>query len=197
MTHIDAIIKTLELFIQKSFKKENMECPNDVLSFKLHYYKFILEYVRISFEKFKKTAQSDADEDQFYKKFFESVAKQFILEETCPQTKRPYRSFEEKFIRESIRKFPYLECALLRQMVQIISKVPMGYDPNALYVITSCLNGQKMKPADDEGDLKVYLCTTCTLKGAMSCSRCKKTAYCDAFCQRLHWSIHKKDCTSS
>jgi hypothetical protein len=201
MAHMDEVLKTLELFIQKSFKKQNMECPNDVLAFKLHYYRFILEYVKTSFQKFNKTAQfanEETDESQFYRKFFESVAKQFMTEVICSDTQSPYRVFEERFLRESMRKFPYIECALLRQMVQIISKVKIGNEPSALYVITSCLVGQKMRPSVDEEDsIKIHTCTSCTQKGAMLCSKCKKTAYCDQYCQRIHWTIHKKDCLSS
>lgn len=46
MQNLDRIIRMLEALCVKSFRDEHNECPNDVLSFKAHYYKYIFEYLR-------------------------------------------------------------------------------------------------------------------------------------------------------
>ena len=127
-----------------------------------------------------------------YKKFFDLLMKQFLVEKTSATTKKPYREFEEQFLRESIRQFPYKECALLRQMVQILFKVEMGSSPTALYVITSCLNGQRF--TEQDSDVESHKCAVCLERNAKLCSQCKRDAYCDQICQKLHWTAHKKEC---
>lgn len=101
------------------------------------------------------------------------------------------RVFEDRFMRESIRKFPYPECALVQQMVTILSKVPIGTFPSALSVITDCVNGQNL----NECSSMSKVCATCLSKqGDLKlCSHCKKVSYCDQFCQRMHWPLHKKE----
>jgi hypothetical protein len=197
MPNIEKIIKTLDAFISKSFNKTNddLKCPNDILSFKLHYYKFIFEYLKVQFKIFKSsTKKSELDDNAMYKTFFDIVIKQFLVEEFVVEVKKNHRMFEEKFIRESIRQFPYKESGLIRQMVQILFKVKLGSEPFALYVLQSSLNGQRFGKNDEE-TAKVYHCATCSGMNAKLCSKCKTIAYCDQFCQRAHWFIHKKECS--
>lgn len=200
MPHIVRIIKTLDAFVERAFNKhtDEVKCPNDVLAFKLHYHKFIFEYIKHQFECLKTSIEKsniplDTDEN-LYKTLFDTIMKRFLSEELVPESKSYFRIFEEKFIREAIRQFPYKECALLRQMVQILFKVKLGSDPTALYVVDSCLFGQKWANPEDDDEKKVYACETCSQKHAKLCSRCKKVSYCDQFCQRQHWFIHKKQC---
>lgn len=89
-------------------------------------------------------------------------------------------------------------------MVTILARVTIGSQPSALYVIKSCMHGQKFNEQfgnddDDESSKKeekrkLLECVTCSSKSydAKWCTHCKKVAYCDQFCQRLHWPIHKK-----
>jgi ankyrin repeat and MYND domain-containing protein 2 len=205
LKNMPKIINTLNAFVAKEFKVEN-ECPNDLLAFKLHYYKYIFEYLSKQRENLaKRQGQSVKDDtsDELDGKLCELCIKQMLVEEevTIDSVKSMKRIFEEKFLRESIRQFPYKECALVRQMVTILSKVPIGGSPSALYVITSCLNGQtisKSIPDDWEssGDKRPLLeCATCNSKSkeAKMCTHCKKVAYCDQFCQKMHWPVHKKE----
>jgi hypothetical protein len=197
MPNIDKIIKTLDAFISKAFNKTNddLKCPNDILSFKLHYYKFLLDYVKLQFGNLKQKAKPDEVDSNLYKSVFEFIIKQFLSEEYVEETKTKTRVFEEKFIRESIRQFPYKESGLLRQMVQILFKVKIGMDPRALYVFESSVNGQKFGSQESESEEKVYKCEACLSKNAKLCSNCKTKAYCDRFCQQSHWFIHKKECS--
>ena len=198
MPNIDRIIKTLDAFIGKAFNKTNdeLKCPNDILSFKLHYFKFIFDYIKAQLDILKKKP-NQSDDNHLNKILFEFLLKQFLSEEYIEETKASYRVFEDKFIRESIRQFPYKESGLIRQMVQILFKVKVGMQPSALYVLESSINGQKFSKSDDESteSVKVYSCEACTNKNAKLCSKCKTKAYCDRFCQQAHWFIHKRNCS--
>ena len=197
MPNIDKIIKTLEAFIRKSFNKTNddLKCPNDILSFKLHYYKFILEYVKLQISSLKEKAKADETDSNLFKSAIDFIIKQFLSEELAEETKIKCRVFEEKFVRESIRQFPYKESGLLRQMVQILFKVKIGTDPRATYVFESSINGQKFGNSEEADTGKVHKCEACSNKNAKLCSKCKTKAYCDRFCQQAHWFIHKKECS--
>lgn len=204
MLNVDKVIRTLEAFLKKAFRSEETECPNDLLSFKLHYYKYLFEYLRSQ----RKVLEKKYDQKELYDKLFDLCIKQFIKEEEIEvktndekNAKISFRLFEEKFLRESIRQYPYKECALVRQMVTILAKTSPGSNPTALYVIKSCLNGQRFSEsfnlddssADGEPKRKLLECATCTFKSyeAKWCTHCRQVAYCDQFCQRLHWPIHK------
>ncbi|XP_016074346.1 PREDICTED: ankyrin repeat and MYND domain-containing protein 2 isoform X2 [Miniopterus natalensis] len=96
--------------------------------------------------------------------------------------------YQEKIIRESIRKFPYCEATLLQQLVRSIAPVEIGSDPTAFSVLTQAITGQV-------GFVDVEFCTTCGEKGASKrCSVCKMVIYCDQTCQKTHWFAHKKIC---
>ncbi|KAF6085343.1 ankyrin repeat and MYND domain containing 2 [Phyllostomus discolor] len=96
--------------------------------------------------------------------------------------------YQEKLIRESIRKFPYCEATLLQQLVRSIAPVEIGSDPTAFSVLTQAITGQV-------GFVDVEFCTTCGEKGASKrCSVCKMVIYCDQTCQKTHWFAHKKIC---
>lgn len=103
--------------------------------------------------------------------------------------------FQEKFIRECIRKFPYCDATLLQQLVRSISPVEIvskpdprlvkkrnkiycvkvlpsvlflqGNDPTALSVLTQAITGQV-------GFMDADFCIACGEKGAEKrCSICK------------------------
>jgi hypothetical protein len=209
LENIDAVIKVLDAFCVKAFKDETNQCPNDVLSFKLHFFKYIFEFLRTQRNNL---AKKTANREELDKKCVDSVIKMFLTEETVEAkienenkiSKKKARVFEEKFLRESIRQYPYKECALVRQMVTILARVQIGSNPSALYVITSCLNGQRFNETPttmidgEESEEKTKKtnpleCKTCSEKSSnvKLCTHCKQVAYCDQFCQRLHWPIHK------
>lgn len=199
LVNIDRVIRTLEAFVAKSFKNEETDCPNDLLAFKLHYFKFIFEFLRDQKKLLIKKLGNDKQPDLVDSKLVEWCLKQLISEEEASYVnphgghivKRVCRVFEEKFIRESIRQFPYKECALVKQMVTILAKQPIGGPTSAQFVITSCLNGQKFGANDQEETM--LECATCTTKSSQvkMCTHCRKLAYCDQFCQRVHWPLHK------
>lgn len=202
INNADRVIKTLNAFSIKAWKNESQDCPNDILSFKLHYYKYIFEYLNSQKNRLmKKFESNDVSSDEINEKMFELCLKQMVAEEevNLDGEKLMYRVFEEKFIRESIRQHPYKEqSALTKQMVTILAKAPIGGYPSALHVINSCLNGQRFNEffdSNENNEKKILKCATCYSKNATAkiCTHCKKTAYCDQFCQKVHWPYHKKN----
>ncbi|RNA17077.1 ankyrin repeat and MYND domain-containing 2 [Brachionus plicatilis] len=201
MNNAEKIIRTLNAFSIKAWKNDSQDCPNDILSFKLHYYKYLFEYLLGQKSRLnKKLESSDASSDEISQKLFELCLKQLVSEEeiSLDGEKFKHRVFEEKFLRESIRQHPYKEqSALTKQMVTILAKAPIGGYPSALHVINSCLNGQRFNEffdSSEKGEKKILECATCYSKNANAkiCTHCKKVAYCDQFCQKVHWSIHKE-----
>ncbi|XP_029975996.1 ankyrin repeat and MYND domain-containing protein 2-like [Salarias fasciatus] len=95
-----------------------------------------------------------------------------------------FPQYQERFIRDCIRKFPYCEATLLQQLV----RAGEGSDPTAFSVLTQALTGQ-MTFVDAD------YCATCGEKGAeQRCSLCRAVTYCSPVCQKLHWFTHKKIC---
>lgn len=94
--------------------------------------------------------------------------------------------YQESFLRDIVREFPYRESTIFRQMVATLA----GSDPpTASSVVSAAINGQRAF-ADT-----TQLCVTCCEDNAnKKCSKCKAVQYCDRECQRLHWFLHKKEC---
>ena len=192
----------MNAFVKRAFRIEETDCPNDVLAFKIHFYKYIFDYLNTQYKALmSKQENKELQAEELYSKLIDHFLKKLISEEEI-EVKSPdgikhlkYRVFEEKFLRELIRQFPYKECALLRQMVVILAKSEIGHSSSALYVITSCLNGQRFNQDSETSERKILECTTCQQRSALVklCTHCKKAAYCDQQCQKLHWPIHKKD----
>jgi len=99
--------------------------------------------------------------------------------------------FEEKYLREMIRNFPYKQCPLLQQLVRQIAPITIGQNPSALTVLTTTLNGRTFE--EDTSNR----CDACNEPNAIRrCTGCKSVNYCDELCQRLRWSTHKRICLS-
>ncbi|KAM8966362.1 ankyrin repeat and MYND domain-containing protein 2 [Pelodytes ibericus] len=159
--------KVLDLICEKCMKQQDM---NEVLAMKMHYISCIFQ---------KCSSFINEQEDKL-----DALIKSLIKgrDTDC------FPVFQEKFIRESIRKFPYCEATLLQQLVRSIAPVEIGSDPTAFSVLTQAITGQM-------GFMDAEFCTTCGEKGASKrCSVCKLVIYCDQNCQKLHWFTHKKIC---
>ncbi|TRY96736.1 hypothetical protein DNTS_009603 [Danionella cerebrum] len=162
-------VKVLELICEKCIKQQDM---NEVLAMKMHYLSCVLQKCA----SFLKDRQDNLD----------SLIKSLLK----GRDGDGFPVFQEKFIRECIRKFPYCDATLLQQLVRSIAPVEIGSDPSALSVLTQAITGQV-------GFMDADFCTTCGEKGAEKrCSICKMVIYCGQACQKLHWFSHKKVCKS-
>nr|CAB3221708.1 ankyrin repeat and MYND domain-containing protein 2 [Phallusia mammillata] len=97
----------------------------------------------------------------------------------------------ENIIRKSLQQFPYIDMPLLQYFVKTIAPVKIGSDPTALSCLFSMFSG--MHAASQRHNI----CETCATNASpLKCSRCKKVCYCSKQCQKLHWFIHKKHCST-
>lgn len=170
LADVDALGKcyrVLDLLIEKCMKQREI---NEVLAMKMHYLSYIFQKC-ITFSK-----EHESDLDGFIK----SLLKGRDID--------GFPCYQEKFVRECIRKFPWCEATLLQQLVRTIAPVEIGNDPTALSVMTQIITGQV-------GFMDAEFCTACGEKGAAKrCSICKTVIYCNQNCQKMHWFTHKKVC---
>uniref|UniRef100_A0A8C4ZJT8 MYND-type domain-containing protein n=1 Tax=Gadus morhua TaxID=8049 RepID=A0A8C4ZJT8_GADMO len=159
--------RVMELICEKCIKQQEM---NEVLAMKMHFISCVLAKC-CSFLK--------AGEDKL-----EGLIKSLLK----GREGDGFPVFQEKFVRECVRKFPYSDATLLQQLVRSIAPVEIGNDPTAISVLTQAITGQV-------GFMDADFCTTCGEKGAEKrCSICKTVIYCDQTCQKMHWFTHKKVC---
>ncbi|XP_075414453.1 ankyrin repeat and MYND domain-containing protein 2 [Tenrec ecaudatus] len=159
--------KVLDLICEKCMKQRDM---NEVLAMKMHYISCI----------FQKCINFLKDGENKLDTLIKSLLKGRATD--------GFPTYQEKIIRESIRKFPYCEATLLQQLVRSIAPVEIGSEPTAFSVLHQAITGQV-------GFVDVEFCTTCGEKGASKrCSVCKMVIYCDQTCQKTHWFSHKKTC---
>jgi len=75
-------------------------------------------------------------------------------------------------------------------MVHAIAKANLGGASGSLSILEQSINGQHMPGRDGAP------CDTCTDPAAMKkCSACKMVSYCNEECQKMHWPVHKKECS--
>uniref|UniRef100_A0A3Q3BDF3 Ankyrin repeat and MYND domain containing 2a n=1 Tax=Kryptolebias marmoratus TaxID=37003 RepID=A0A3Q3BDF3_KRYMA len=196
---LDKCRRVMELICEKCIKQQDM---NEVLAMKMHYISCVLG----------KCSSFLKDREDKLEGLIKSLLK--------GRDSDGFPVFQEKFIRECVRKFPYCEATLLQQLVRSIAPVEIGNDPTALSVLTQAITGQV-------GFMDVEFCTTCGEKGAEKrCSICKmrivhlllinlntdhknkliyrlqvliyyfifQVIYCGQTCQKMHWFTHKKVC---
>ncbi|KAM9807080.1 ankyrin repeat and MYND domain-containing protein 2a [Syngnathus typhle] len=164
---LDKCRRVMELICEKCIKQRDM---NEVLAMKMHYISCVLA----------KCASFLGERDDQLDGLIKSLLK--------GRESDGFPVYQEKFIRECVRKFPYCDATLLQQLVRSIAPVAIGNDPTALSVLTQAITGQV-------GFMDADFCTTCGDKGAQKrCSICKMVIYCGQACQKLHWFTHKKVC---
>lgn len=159
--------RVMELICERCIKQQDM---NEVLAMKMHFISCVLA----------KCASFLKDrEDQL-----EGLVKSLLK----GREGDGFPVFQEKFVRECVRKFPFSDATLLQQLVRSIAPVQIGNDPTAISILTQAITGQV-------GFMDAEFCTTCGEKGAEKrCSICKAVIYCDQTCQKMHWFTHKKVC---
>ncbi|XP_029299077.1 LOW QUALITY PROTEIN: ankyrin repeat and MYND domain-containing protein 2-like [Cottoperca gobio] len=161
--------QVMDLLCEQCVKQQDM---NEVLAMKMHYISCVLQKCLAFLQK------RDDKLDALVKSMLKG------------RDSDGFPQYQERFIRDCIRKFPYCEATLLQELVRSIAPVEIGNYPTAFSVLTQAITGQ-MTFVDAD------YCATCGEKGAdKRCSLCKALTYCSLTCQKLHWFTHKKMCRS-
>ncbi|XP_022075915.2 ankyrin repeat and MYND domain-containing protein 2-like isoform X1 [Acanthochromis polyacanthus] len=166
---LEKCYQVMDLLCEQCVKQQDM---NEVLAMKMHYISCVLQKCVAFLEK------QDEKLDTLVKCLLRG------------RDSDGFPQYQEKFIRDCIKKFPYCEVTLLQQLVKSIAPVDIGKDPTAYSVLTQALTGQVVFVDAD-------YCATCGDRGAdKRCSLCKAVTYCSLTCQKLHWFTHNKMCRS-
>lgn len=157
---------------------------DEVISFKLHYLHYLVSEIHDIKRRHLASKEQKQEEGAEEKKsdFLELFAKKLLK----PGKDGVTLEFQDNFLNEGIRKFPFRQSMIFRQAVTSMARED---SPGTLAVIDAAINGQR-------GFVNsVPYCNTCgEEKPAKKCSKCKSVQYCDRECQRLHWFVHKKAC---
>ncbi|XP_059205886.1 ankyrin repeat and MYND domain-containing protein 2-like [Centropristis striata] len=164
---LEKCYQVMDLLCEQCVKQQDM---NEVMAMKMHYISCVLQKCLAFLQK------QDGKLDALVKSLLRG------------RESDGFPHYQEKFIRDCIRKFPYCEATLLQQLVRSIAPVEIGDDPTAFSVLNQAITGQ-MAFVDAD------YCATCGERGAdKGCSLCKAVTYCSLMCQKFHWFTHKKMC---
>lgn len=181
--HLENVKKVLEALCEKEMNKGSDN--DEVLSFKLHYLSYLVGEIHDIRQRHIASKEQKKDENGDEKKvdFVELFSRKLLK----PGKDGVTLDYQDGFLKEGVRKFPFRQCVIFRQAVSTLAQKD---SPSTLSVIDSVINGQRGFANN------VPYCNTCgEEKPAKKCSKCKSVQYCDRECQRLHWFIHKKACT--
>ncbi|XP_033949705.1 ankyrin repeat and MYND domain-containing protein 2-like [Pseudochaenichthys georgianus] len=159
--------QVMDLLCEQCVKQQDM---NEVLAMKMHYISCVLQKCLAFLQK------RDDKLDALVKSLLKG------------RDSDGFPQYQEKFIRDCIRKFPYCEATLLQELVRSIAPVEIGNDPTAFSVLNQAITGQM-------AFVDANYCATCGEKGAdKRCSLCRAVTYCSLSCQKLHWFAHTNMC---
>jgi len=177
LENVTQIRKVLELMSDKEFK--NRYDVNEVMSLKYHMIQYIVKDIEKQYEKDKK-------QERHAKTPF---IDRWIKWQLMGREEDGYPVYQENFLRQGIKEFPFPESTLFKMLVTNFSQCKnYGEGQTAAEYINGSFNGQK-------GFKDFENCDTCGEEAApKKCSNCKSADYCDQVCQKYHWSVHKKHC---
>ena len=165
-----------------------------VMSLKYHVLHFIVEDIEKQQEKDKK--QEPPAKTPFIDRW--------IKWQLMGREEDGYPVYQENFLRQGVKVFPFPESQLFKMLVANFSHCTnYGEGQTASEYINGAFNGQR-------GFKDHENCDTCGQEGAKKkCSSCKSADYCDQVnssdpkirlifyfkaCQKYHWFVHKKHC---
>uniref|UniRef100_A0A8C2WPK2 Ankyrin repeat and MYND domain containing 2 n=1 Tax=Cyclopterus lumpus TaxID=8103 RepID=A0A8C2WPK2_CYCLU len=137
---LEKCYQVMDMLCEQCVKQQDM---NEILAVKMHYISCVLQKCLAFLQK------RDGKLDILVKNLLRG------------RDSDGFPQYQEKFIRDCIKKFPYCEATLLQQQVRIIRMIEIGSgnDPTAFSVLTQAITGQ-MTFAD------AHYCATCGEKGA-------------------------------
>ena len=170
----------LELMTEREMKRSKE--INELMAFKYHYIAWIVKEIISCRDHFQARKSKDQEKDS------KSDYLELFIKRVLKPNKDGQLDYLEVTIRDCVREFPFRECTVFQQVVrQLASK---ENNLSALEVLKQAINGQR-----GFQDLDAF-CSTCgDEKPDKKCSKCKQVQYCDRECQRLHWWLHKKECS--
>lgn len=170
------VARIFETLSKKMFHDQG----NELLSLKFHH----LSHLLLACDKFITEQKSKGGAERPVKECLNPLIKHWI--------KGDINGFPvalEKFLRNDVLAFPYVECNLFQQLVTTLAPLKVGQEPSAISIVTEAVNGQR-------GMDNPSPCATCGNPNAeKKCSACKSIQYCDQTCQKLHWFTHKTICS--
>jgi len=177
LENITQIRKVLEMMSDREFK--NRTDVNEVMSLKYH----IIHYIVKDIEK---QAEKDAKQETATKTPF---IERWIKWQLVGREEDGFPVYQENFLRQGIKEFPFPESQLFKMLVTNFSHCKnYGEGQTAAEYINGAFNGQK-------GFKDHENCDVCGEEAAeKKCSKCKSADYCDQVCQKYHWFVHKKYC---
>ncbi|GFT37469.1 ankyrin repeat and MYND domain-containing protein 2 [Nephila pilipes] len=176
LEHADKVIRVFTILSEKYFKEED----NELISLKFHHLAFVLKGCV-------KFLCSQKAKDESKGRLTSECLNPFIKHLIKADSDR-FPVALEKFLRQDIREYPFLDCSLFQQLVRTLSPVDFGAEPSAISIIHEAVSGQR-------GFDPLARCATCGDPfGKKKCGTCKVIYYCDKTCQKLHWFTHKEHC---
>ncbi|XP_047736035.1 ankyrin repeat and MYND domain-containing protein 2 isoform X4 [Hyalella azteca] len=180
LKHLKAAAAVLDHLSVTETKRSNN--VNEVLSLKFHYLGYLLKHLASKVE--------EANKDQSSTDFPQAAEVPPCLEGAMKQWLR-CRARDgaevvlELWVRDAVKAFHCLEMPLFLQVARNMA----GQEVQALAVLSGAINGQRVF-AEDRAS-----CASCgDTKDTKHCAKCRTVQYCDKYCQKLHWSTHKKSC---
>lgn len=160
----------LSLMAEREIKRG--QDANEVLSFKFHWLGMIFEDIEMTEE-----SKTDKTKDKD------------VLDLCLKKFTKP--SALDQFVRIAVRRFPFIESTLFRQVANGLATFTQDKtaEPGSSFsIITSAVNGQRGFASNSH-------CSACSNENAsLQCSRCKTEVYCGTDCQKVHWHVHKRSC---
>lgn len=163
---------------------------NEIMAFKYHYLSCVISQV-VKCQKRQEAMRAEKNEaekcnDEHEEKKSSDPVELLIRKVLKCNKSAGQPEYQEAFVREAVREFPFIKSAIFRQMVATLASTD---PPSAVSVVSAAINGQRGFVDNSQ------VCVTCgEEKATKKCSKCKAVQYCDRECQRLHWFLHKKAC---
>ncbi|XP_014229285.1 ankyrin repeat and MYND domain-containing protein 2 [Trichogramma pretiosum] len=180
--NLPMVQKVLECMSKKEMNKG--ADANEIMSFKYHYLCYLTDELSKSIQRHvsSNTEKDGSNEDKKHE------AADLLIKKFLKYKNDGTQEYLELFLRDLVREYSYRDTAIFRQMVATLTS---SDPPSAVSVISAAINGQQVFK-----DVERLICETCgEEKAPKKCSKCKVVQYCDRECQRLHWFIHKKNCS--
>lgn len=125
-SNLKRLSNTLGFLIERSLDPLHTNEPNDPLAIKAHYMKTLIDEV---FEKSTDDVEKTLNDlSKKYELFLFLFSRKFNFNFNRfahGNETDGFKMFEEKFLRETIRNFPYKQCPLLQQLVRLIAPIQL------------------------------------------------------------------------